>query len=88
MVMSDPAWQIVAEPTNEAAAQIVLGLLESESVPARIRSNVPVPGLGISFRVEVAAGFVARARDVLANAQISEEELIQLAISSQPVDEG
>jgi hypothetical protein len=82
----DPDWETLAEPTNEAAAQIVLGLLQSESIPARIKANVPVPGLGVSFRVQVAKGHLVRAREVLASAPVSEDELTQLAVNSPPAD--
>ncbi|HMN46254.1 MAG TPA: DUF2007 domain-containing protein [Povalibacter sp.] len=85
--MSEPDWKTVAEPTDEAGARIVLGLLESESIPARIKSNVPVPGLPISFQVQVNSGFVERAQSLLAGAQFSEDELASLAIASPPVDE-
>jgi hypothetical protein len=83
---ADSDWETIAEPTNEAAAQIVLGLLQSESIPARIKSNVPVPGLGVSFKVQVAEGSVQRAREVLANAAVTEDELTQLAVNSPPAD--
>ncbi|MFL6550813.1 MAG: putative signal transducing protein [Povalibacter sp.] len=83
---TDPDWETVAEPTNEAAAQIVFGLLQSESIPSRIKSNVPVPGLAVSFRVQVASGYLARARDILANAAVTEDELTQLAVNSPPAD--
>jgi hypothetical protein len=85
--METQAWQVVAEPPTEAGAQILLGLLQSEGIPARLRSNVPVPGLGISFKVEVQADFLSRAEDVLHNPQINEEELAQLAASSPPADD-
>ena len=83
---NDLEWETVAEPTNEAAAQIVLGLLQSESIPSRVNANVPVPGLGVSFRVQVEKGFASRARSVVANAAVSEDELTQLAINSPPAD--
>jgi hypothetical protein len=76
-------WQTVAEPESEAGAQVLVGLLQSESIPARIKADVPVPGLGISFRVEVPAGLVFRAEEVLRSRQISEEELTLLAVNSK-----
>ncbi len=82
----DPDWETLVEPTNEAAAQIVLGLLQTESIPSRIKANVPVPGLGVSFRVQVARGYLARAQDILANAAVTDDELTQLAVSSPPPD--
>jgi hypothetical protein len=84
--MSDPDWETIAEPTNEAAAHIVLGLLQSESIPSRVKANIPVPGLGVAFRVQVEKSFVVRARDILANASVSDDELTQLAIDSPPTD--
>jgi hypothetical protein len=85
--MSGPDWETVAEPTDEAGARIVLGLLESESIPARIKSNVPVPGLPISFQVQVDPAFAERARSLLTAAQPSEDELASLAIASKPPDD-
>ncbi len=84
--MNEQAWQSVAEPADEAAARILVGLLESESIPVRLRSNTPVPGLGIAFRVEVPASQIERARDVLRNNQVTEEELAALALSTRPSD--
>ena len=84
--MSGSDWETVAEPVDEAGARIVLGLLESESIPARIKSNVPVPGLPISFQVQVGAGFLDRARALLDGARLSDEELAALAIASPPPD--
>jgi Putative prokaryotic signal transducing protein len=83
---ADSDWETIAEPTNEAAAQIVLGLLQSESIPARVQSNVPVPGLGVAFKVQVAKDAVQRAREVLANAAVTEDELTQLAMNSPRAD--
>lgn len=84
--MKDPDWETVAEPATEAAAQIVLGQLVSEGIPARIIANVPVPGLGISFRVQVEDGFGAQARELLSASPVTEDELTQLALSSPPID--
>jgi len=85
--MSGQDWETVAEPTDEAGARIVLGLLESESIPARIKSNVPVPGLPISFQVQVNPQFLERARSLLADAQPTEDELATLATASPPPED-
>ena len=84
--MNEQVWQSVAVPANEAAARILLGLLQSESIPARIKSNEPVPGLGISFRVEVPASDVERALALLGSNQVSDEELAALALSTKGPD--
>lgn len=86
--MDTQGWQVVAEPPTEAGAQILLGLLQSEDIPARMQANVPVPGLGVAFKVEVKSDFLDRARDLLRNSQVSDEELAQLATSSPPVEDG
>jgi hypothetical protein len=86
--MAEQSWQPVAVPANEAAARILLGLLESESIPARIKSNEPEPGLGISFRVEVPATDVERALELLGSSQVSDEELAALALSTREPDPG
>ncbi|HEY6641144.1 hypothetical protein [Povalibacter sp.] len=82
--MTGQVYQSVAERTDEASARILLGQLQSESIPARLRSNVPVPGLGLAFHVEVAPGDVQRARDVLQASPVSDEELAALAMSTKP----
>lgn len=84
--MHAPTWHVIAEPTSEAAARILLGLLESESIPARIKSNEPMPGLAISFRVEVPAADVERALELLRSNQVSDEELAALALSTKGPD--
>jgi hypothetical protein len=83
---NDPEWETIAEPNNELAAQILLGLLQSETLPARVKSNVPVPGLGVSFKVQVAVRHAQRAREVLAQAAVSDDELAQLAADTPPAD--
>jgi GMP synthase PP-ATPase subunit len=84
--MNDPDWETIVEPANEAAAQIVLGLLASDGIPGRIVSNVPVPGLGISFRVQVEIARAADARAALAAASVTDDELTELALRSPPAD--
>ena len=79
-------WQTVAMPTSEASAQVLIGLLQSEGIPARLKANVPVPGLPLSFRVQVPGDQAGRAEDILLNSQITEEELTQLAVGTNPPD--
>jgi hypothetical protein len=84
--MKEQTWQTVAVPADEAAARILLGLLQSESIPARINSNEPVPGLGISFRVEVPPDYTDRAIELLKSDQVTDEELAALALSTRKTD--
>ena len=84
--MNEQAWQTVAEPATDTAARILLGLLHSESIEARLRSNVPVPGLALSFRIEVPPPQVERALAVLNSRPVSEEELVALALDTKPID--
>lgn len=77
-------WQTVAMPTNEASAQVLIGLLQSEGIAARLNANVPVPGLALSYKVEVPEESVRRAEAILAGNQITEEELTRLAIDAGP----
>ena len=81
--MQAQPWRSIAQPASEAAARILLGLLQSESIPARIASNVPVPGLEIAFRVEVPEAFEQRAMDLVRRNQVSEEELATLALNTK-----
>lgn len=80
-------WHTVAVLESEAAAQILLGLLQSEGVPAQIKADTPVPGLGLSFRVQVPEEAVRRAQSVLLNSRVSDDELTTLAINT-PADDG
>lgn len=81
------AWQTIAVLESDAAAQILLGLLQSEGVTARIKSDTPVPGLGLSFRVQVPPEVEQHARAILLNARVSDDELTTLAINT-PADDG
>lgn len=63
------------QPSAEAAAE----LLREAGVPAEVEVSAPVPGLVEDVRVVVAEGFLARAREVLRSADISERELTRLA---------
>lgn len=80
-------WQTIAVLESDAAARILLGLLQSEGVTARIKEDTPMPGLGLSFRIQVPPEAEQRARSVLLNSRVSDDELTTLAINT-PSDEG
>lgn len=86
-MMSMTAWHTLAVVESETAAQILLGLLQSEGVTARIKADTPVPGLELSFRVQVPEEAVRRAESVLLNSRVSDDELTTLAINT-PADDG
>ncbi len=76
-------WHTVAMPTNEASAQVLIGLLQSEGIPARLNANVPVPGLALSCKVEVPEEALRRAEAVLRDNSVTEEELTRLALGTE-----
>lgn len=80
------AWHTIAVLDSEAAAQILLGLLLSEGVEARIKPDTPVPGLGLSFRVQVPPEAEQRAQSILLNSRVSDDELTTLAINTPSED--
>lgn len=85
-MMHMTAWHTLAVVESEAAARILLGLLQSENVTARIKADTPVPGLGLSFRVQVPEEAVRRAESILRSSRVSDDELTTLAINT-PADD-
>ncbi len=81
--MSDE-WQQFAVYSDSASAEVVAGLLRSESVPVQLVFDQPVPGLLREIRLMVPFGMLHRARRVVAEAQLSDEELSLIATSSLP----
>ena len=82
--MSDDEWIGVADYTNRASAEALVGLLTAEHVPCFVASNEILPGLGSDFSVRVPPDLVHRARWVLAQSQVSEAELNYLATGELP----
>ena len=76
--MSDQ-WRELAVYPDPASAEAVAGLLRSESIPARVRSDEPVPGLLKGCAVLVPAAMLSRAQTVCSQAQMSDEEWSQYA---------
>jgi hypothetical protein len=79
-------WQEFAMYSDAASAEVVAGLLRSESVQVRVAADEPVPGLTKGFRVMVPADMLGKARWVVAQAQFSDEELAQAALA-EPGDD-
>ena len=77
--MSDDTWSTVVTFSDRISAEAILGLLKSENLPCQVASNETIPGLGTEFAVLVPAGLLHRAQSILAQAQVSEQELDSLA---------
>lgn len=70
-------WQLLAEYPDPFSAEAAAGLLRSEAVQVRVVSDEPVPGLMKGCSVMVPAGSLARARKILSQAPLSDEEWLQ-----------
>ena len=80
-------WINVATYSDRLSAEAVLVVLSGEGVPAYIRSDEHVPGLGSNFSVSVPSELERRARWLLQGEPVSENELTSLAMdasSDQP----
>jgi hypothetical protein len=71
--MSDE-WRELAVFADLASAEVLAGLLRSESIDARVVTDEPVPGLIRSCSVRVPSASFAKAREICSRAQLSEEE--------------
>lgn len=83
--MSKRAWINVATYSDRVSAEMILGLLTGEGLPAYIKSDEHVPGLGSNFSVSVPPDLARRAQRVLQEAHVSEKELTDLALG-KPAD--
>ena len=72
-------WCEFAAYSDAASAEVVAGMLRSESVPVHVASDEPMPGLVRGFRVLVPSAMLHRAKWIAAQAELSEEELAFLA---------
>jgi hypothetical protein len=68
-------WREFATYNDAASAEVIVGLLRSEDVPALVVSDEPMPGLIRGFCVMVPPELVHRAEWVLSQAQLSDAEL-------------
>ncbi|HEY3784227.1 MAG TPA: hypothetical protein VGL55_02990 [Steroidobacteraceae bacterium] len=85
--MPNHSWISVATYSDRISAEALLGLLTGEGVPAYIRSDEYVPGLGSNFAVSVPPEQERRARWLLRQSHVTETELIRLA-TGEPLDSG
>ena len=70
--------------SDHIAAEVLAGLLRSESVPAVVRDLGPIPGLEAGAEVLVPASWLSRAKRLLARQEPSDEELAELAVRTPP----
>ena len=68
-------WREFATYGDAASAEVIVGLLRSEDVPARVVSDEPMPGLTCGFRILVPPDLLHRAQWVLSQAQLRDAEL-------------
>lgn len=80
--MPDTSWISVAAYSDKISAEAILGLFVCEGLPACIKSDEHVPGLGSNFSVFVPAERVRQANRILEQGRMSEKELTELALSS------
>ena len=82
--MSIDGWSIVATFGDRASADVLCGLLESESLQCLVVSNGVVPGLGTQFAVLVPTELVGKAQRIREQVPVSNEELTYLATGELP----
>lgn len=87
--MSSSTWASVATYSDRISAEAILGLLTGAGVPAYIKSDEHVPGLGSNFSVFVPPDRIRQARRILDQGPVSEKELTELATGqADPADGG
>lgn len=64
------------------AADVLVGFLQSEAIPAVAHNLAPVPGLEQGTEVLVPRAYVPRARWLLEQQQPSDSELAELALQT------
>ena len=82
--MPNTSWVSVAAYSDKISAEAILGLLSGAGLPAYIKSDEHVPGLGSHFCVFVPPDRVRQAHRLLAQEPVSENELTELATGEKP----
>jgi hypothetical protein len=87
--VSDDDWISAVVYSDKVTAEAILGLLTAEGVPAYIKSDEHVPGLGSNFSIHVPADRLRQARWLLKQTHVSDKELTYLATgeSGDPSDD-
>ncbi len=77
-------WVVLRVCTDSIAADVLVGLLKSEAIPAVAHNLAPFPGLEQGTEVLVAREHLWRAQRLLAEQQPTEAELTELALATLP----
>jgi Putative prokaryotic signal transducing protein len=85
--MSEPEWRLLTTLSDLPTAQLLAGILGEEGIAVRVMSDAGVLGLAAPSRIYVGAAQLQRARHLLSQRELSDEELGQLAAGAPPVDE-
>jgi hypothetical protein len=78
------SWVSVAAYSDKISAEAILWLLSGAGLPAYIKSDEHVPGLGSHFCVFVPPDRVRQAHRLLKQEPVSENELTELATGEKP----
>ena len=79
-------WDTAAVVADALSAQVLLGRLLSEGLPARVQSDTALLGVVRQCRILVPRDMMHRARWVLLQNRFSEDELASLATGEAPTD--
>lgn len=82
--MRDDRLVVLQVCTDYIAADVLIGFLKSESIPAVAHNLASFPGLEQGTEVLVPKAYLARAQSLLEQQQPSEAELTELAMGTLP----
>lgn len=80
-------WVLLQACTDPMAAQVMVGMLSSEGIPARVKTFAPIPGLQSNPEVQVPRPWLLRAQGCLEEQRPTDEELTELAERSPPPED-
>jgi len=83
-IVPNTSWVSVAAYSDKISAEAILGLLSGAGLPAYIKSDEHVPGLGSHFCVFVPPDRVRQAQRLLKQEPMSDNELTELATGEKP----
>ena len=81
-------WVLLEACPDPLSAQVLVGRLQADGIPAQVRSFEPIPGLDQNAEVHVPRTWLARARESLEAQRPSDEELTALALAVAPETPG